>query len=73
MPGTVVPYERFVEIRQRGKRMAGELAAQHEAMLNGDSRDGCEPPTIHCEALIDKHCGTRTQTAVALRRKNPLA
>lgn len=72
MPGTVVPYERFVEIRQRGKGMAGELAARHGAMPNGDSRDG-EPPTIHCEALIDKHCGTRTQTAVALRRKNPLA
>ena len=71
MPGTVVPYKRFVAIRQRGKRTAGEPAAQHGAMPNGDSRDG-ERPTIHREALIDKHCGTRAQTSVALRRKNRL-
>jgi hypothetical protein len=72
MPGTVVPYERFVETRQRAKRMAGARATPHEAMPNEESHDG-EPPTIPGDALIDKHCGTRTQVAVAFRPKNPLA
>jgi hypothetical protein len=72
MPGSVVRYERFLEIRQRRKRVVAELARQPGSMRNEDSRDAA-PLTIDCEPVIDKHCGTRTQTTVALRRKNPLA
>lgn len=57
MPGTVVPYERFLEIRQRRTRVVTELARRPGSFANEVSRDG-EPLTIDCEALIDKHCGT---------------
>jgi hypothetical protein len=72
MPGSVVPYERFVEIRQRRTRVVAELALPPGSMRDEDPRDA-PPVTIDCEAVIDTDCGTRTQTVVAMRRKNPSA
>ncbi|MGE5243521.1 MAG: hypothetical protein ACM3SQ_04775 [Betaproteobacteria bacterium] len=70
MPGTVVSYERFLEIRQRRERVVAELARQPGPFVNRDSRDG-ELTTIDCKPVIDTHCGTRTQPAVVAREKNP--
>lgn len=70
MPGTVVPYERFLEIRQRRERVVAEPAPRPGSRPNGDSHDG-EPPTIDCADLIDKRCGTPTQAAVASRQVRP--
>lgn len=72
MPETVVPYLRFLEIRQRRQRVAAELARRPGSSCNGESSDG-EPLTIDCEALGDEHCGTRTQAAVVLGQKSPSA
>ena len=40
LPETVVPYERFVEVRERRGRVAAELARRPRSSPNGDSHDG---------------------------------
>ena len=52
MSETVVPYKRFVEVRQRRQQVAAELAPRSGSLPNGDSRHG-EPPTIDSEAVAD--------------------
>ena len=47
---TVVPYKRFVEVRQRRRQVAAELALRSGSLQNGDSHHG-EPPPIDCEAV----------------------
>ena len=62
MPDTVVPYARFLEIRQRRRRVVAELTQQVVAAPNGDSLDR-QPVTIDSEALRVEHCGTRSPLA----------
>jgi hypothetical protein len=59
MSDTIVPYARFLEIRQRRRRVVEELARRDIATPNGDSPDA-QPVTIDDAALGDQHCGTRT-------------
>ena len=72
MSGSVVPYERFVAIRQRRERVVAELARQSGSTRGEESCDAA-PVTIDCEPVIDEHCETGTQTAVAMHRKTPSA
>ena len=65
MPDTIVPYARFLEIRQRRQRVAAEMTRQAIATPNGDSRDG-QPAIIDCEAVSDEHCGTRSARATGI-------
>jgi hypothetical protein len=48
----VVPYKRFVEVRQRRRQVAAELALRSGSLPNGDSHHG-EPPPIDCEAVAN--------------------
>jgi hypothetical protein len=57
MPGIIVPYARFVEIRQRRQRVAAELA-RGVATPNGDSLDA-QSVTVDAESRSDEQCGTR--------------
>ena len=58
MSNTIVPYARFLEIRQR-RRFVEELARRAVAAPTGDSTDA-QPVTIDDAALGDEDCGTRT-------------
>jgi hypothetical protein len=40
LPETVVPYERFIEVRERRGRVAAELARPPRSSPPGDSHDG---------------------------------
>jgi hypothetical protein len=64
MSETVVPYGRFVEVRQRRQRVAADLALRPRPLPN-DSHDR-ELATIDGEAVAEKPLATPTQTAVAL-------
>ena len=68
MSETIVPYERFLEIRRRRNRVSAELGPPPGSVPNGRPHDG-EPPIIECEAVIDPDGGTRAQ-AVA-RQTSP--
>jgi len=59
MSDTVVPHARFVEIRQRRRRVVEELAQPTVATPNGDSLDA-QPVTIDDAAVSDEHSGTRS-------------
>lgn len=72
MSETIVPYERFLEIRRRRNQVVLDLGPGPGSLSTGDSHDG-EPPTIDCEAVIDIHGGTRTQTAVVSCQTGPSA
>jgi hypothetical protein len=62
MPGFIVPYSRFLEIRQRRQRVAAELTRQAVSTANGDSSAG-HLVTIDCEARSDGDGGTRSALA----------
>jgi hypothetical protein len=63
MSNTIVPYARFLEIRQR-RRFVEELARRAVAAPTGDATDA-QPVTIDDAALGDDHCGTRTAPATS--------
>jgi hypothetical protein len=69
MSETIVPYERFLEIRRRRNRMAVGLGPPG-SVPDGDPHDN-EPPIIECEAVIDSDGGTRAQAAVVSRPTRP--
>src|SRR5437660_3496982 len=56
MTDIIVPYARFVEIRQRRQRVAAELARRDVATPNGDSLDALSV-TVDDEPRSDEHCG----------------
>lgn len=61
MPDTVVPYARFLEIRQRGQRVGVELPRQPVATLNGHDYQAV---AIDCEVLSnDAYHGTGSALA----------
>ena len=70
MSETIVPYERFLEIRQRRNRVVVELVPPPGSVPDGDPHDG-ELPAIECEAVIDPDGGVRTQAAVVSRQTRP--
>jgi hypothetical protein len=70
MAETVIPYERFLEIRQRRQRVVAEPTAGLASLPNGDDGD---PVTIDCEVLTDKLGEKLTETAAVRRRENPVA
>jgi hypothetical protein len=59
MPGLVVPYARFLEICRRRERVLADLTHEAVTTANGDAVSA-RPPTIDCEAVSDKHCGTES-------------
>ncbi len=61
MPGEVVRYERFVEVRLRRARVVAELTRQPESMPDEAARETA-PATIDCKAVIDHDCGTGRRT-----------
>jgi len=64
VPGSNIPYSRFLEIRRRRQRVAAELTRPAVATANGDSLNGLLV-TIDCEALSDEHGGTRSALATS--------
>ena len=64
MPGFIIPYVRFLEIRQRRQRVAAELTRPAVATANGDPLNGLLV-TIDCEALSDEHGATRSTLATS--------
>jgi hypothetical protein len=55
MPETIIiPYSRFLEIRQRRRRMLAELTQQVTATPGGVPLRS-QPVTIDCEAVGDEH------------------
>jgi hypothetical protein len=62
MPGIVVPYERFVEIRQLRRRVTAKLAEQSAHMVSDavvDDRAGA----VDLKPLNDEQCGTQATLA----------
>jgi len=64
MPGFIITYSRFLEIRQRRQRVATELTRRAVATANGDSPGG-HPVTIDCEVFSDEHGGARPALATS--------
>ena len=62
MPENVVPYEIFVEIRQRRKRMEAELMIRPVTTPTDDGLAG-HGVTNEDEAMGDRGCGTRSTLA----------
>ena len=58
MPGTVVPYERFLEIRQRRNRVATKLTAQPVQAMIEEVLDH-HAVLVDCTAPNNEQCGTR--------------
>lgn len=58
MPGTLVPYQRFLEIRQRRNHAAASPMEQPVQVVAGDVPDD-RAVTLHGEAT-DEQCGTRS-------------
>jgi hypothetical protein len=56
---TVVPYSRFLELRERLERVRAALTRQPAAPPLGDSLRA-QPIVIDCEAIRDKRCGTES-------------
>jgi hypothetical protein len=54
---TVVPYARFLEVRQRRHRVVAEL--RHPSLGNRLRTDRPRPLIVDAEPSRDKQCGTR--------------
>jgi len=64
MPGPIVPYARFLEVRQRRQGAVTEPARQPVATPHGHSRDG-DAVTLDCAAVASQSCGTRSDPAIS--------
>jgi len=64
MPGAIVPYARFLEVRQRRQGAVTELARQPVTTPNEHSRDG-HAVTLECAAVASQSCGTRSDPATS--------
>lgn len=62
--GIIVPYERFLEVRQRRQRVMTDLS-RSAAADDGES----QPQFVNVASepvVTDNHCGTRSDSAVAI-------
>jgi hypothetical protein len=59
MPGTVVPYERFLEVCQRRSHVTATSTEQRHQTVIEDVLDDLVVPVV-CETLKYEQCGTRS-------------
>jgi hypothetical protein len=66
MSETVVPYQRFLEIRQRRERVTAELTKQPFAPAAGDAFRGPQGPA-RSGTMIGDHQAVRRETTSPVR------
>jgi hypothetical protein len=69
MRNTVVPYTRFLEIRQRRQRVFANQPTLQPVGTPNDGPRRRETMTIKCEARSDEQCGTRPVMATGAENR----
>lgn len=70
VPDSVVPYERFLEVRQRRQGVLIVTTPSPGPPRSEDPVEG-ESVTMDCEILTDRRGEAPTKTAAIVRPKNP--